>query len=145
MKYIKKFNEEQKFDEAYESLKKLCNDSLVYLLDDGFELSYSKIDFSFYTIKLSKGKVYDSFNWYQVKEDIIPLLEFIKEKYDIVQFFVSFSINGYPGTINYNVDELISKDQKEEYETIAIDVVTMYNLNLQLEIRKPKFNSGILN
>lgn len=83
MKYLKSFNEKKNYQEILSDVKELCEESLVYLLDDP---SYNlKFFFSIHNtlsiVFLKKEKT--SFSWDDIKNDYIPFIEILSSKYNI--------------------------------------------------------------
>jgi hypothetical protein len=80
MRYLRKFNEST--DGGFSDFKKFCEDSLAYLIDDGFRV---KVDAEDITLSILIHKFsfpnWTKFTWDDVKDDVIPLLEVLKEKY----------------------------------------------------------------
>jgi hypothetical protein len=85
MKYLKRFNESKIIDTSshelfISKLEDFCEESLAYLLDEGYYFNisdngdYSKIRFTF------RGK---NIIWDDIKDDFSPFLELLREKYDI--------------------------------------------------------------
>jgi hypothetical protein len=85
MKYLKGFNESKIIDTSshelfISKLEDFCEESLAYLLDEGYYFNisdngdYSKIRFTF------RGK---NIIWNDIKDDFSPFLELLREKYDI--------------------------------------------------------------
>jgi hypothetical protein len=85
MRFLKKFNElNDPYDQYISNLEKICNESLAYLIDEGFTISIkdNKVNYQAIEINISKVGKESYFIWSEVKDDIIPLLELLSEKYE---------------------------------------------------------------
>jgi hypothetical protein len=92
MKYIKSFNESLNDYEYYEFRDDITNfaeERLVSLLDEGFRLkiydAVSKNVAIGFTIWLCKSDD-SSFKWDDIKDDYIPFLQLISNKYKLLKF-----------------------------------------------------------
>lgn len=75
MKYLKKFLENLNECELQE-LQEFCDNSLVYLIDDGFVIDFfGKVNDDFHLIILNKQK--NVFNWNDIKDYYIPFLKLL--------------------------------------------------------------------
>ena len=96
MKYLHKFNENK--DGAPDSLieiKNLCNTNLAYLMDEGFKLDFlirkNRINDKVYKtvrILLNKdgtGVRPNTFRWDDIKDDFIPSIIMLSEKYKLLE------------------------------------------------------------
>lgn len=82
MKYLKSFNEKKNYQEIFSDVKELCEESLVYLLDDpSYNLEFFSIQNTLSIVFLKKEKT--SFSWDDIKEDYIPFIEILSSKYNI--------------------------------------------------------------
>jgi hypothetical protein len=84
MRFLR-FNEfNDPYDEYISNLKKICEESLAYLIDDGFTISIkdNKVNYQAIEINISKVGKESYFIWSEVKDDIIALLELLSEKYE---------------------------------------------------------------
>lgn len=82
MKYLKSFNEKKNYQEIFSDVKELCEESLVYLLDDpSYSLEFFSIQNTLSIVFLKKEKT--SFSWDDIKEDYIPFIEILSSKYNI--------------------------------------------------------------
>ena len=75
-------------------IKELCNNSLTYLLDDGFLVSVKGVNTIYIDIRKPYIKDEDeniidtpTFKWNDIKDDVIPLLLLLKDKIGILSFF----------------------------------------------------------
>jgi uncharacterized protein YqkB len=94
--YLKRFNEAKEetklTEEQVEELKDLCETSLVYLLDEDFELNIDSRypgltgNVSFY-LKRKSG-----FTWNEIKDYFIPFLQRLSNKY-VIEDRIMFSFN----------------------------------------------------
>ena len=86
MKYLKKFLITEGV--ALDELQSFCDNTLVELIDEGFKVvvnqSKDKGDYYHTSILLRKfhGDRNDIFSWSDYKDDIIPFIEYLYEKYD---------------------------------------------------------------
>lgn len=81
MRYLRKFNESKNPQEIFNDVKKLCEESLVYLLDDPlYRLEFFSIQ---NTLSIVFSKKESSFSWDDIKEDYIPFIEILNSKYNI--------------------------------------------------------------
>jgi hypothetical protein len=80
MKYLKKFNESKTYPQIYQDVKKLVEDSLVFLLDDkSIKLEINSI-MSTIIVKLVSA---DEINWNTIKYDFIAFIELMNLKYKL--------------------------------------------------------------
>ena len=109
MRYLKKYNENVKevdFVKLVDDFKSLSNDSLVYLLDEHFTIAIRKsgaggyastyghyVEFSL-TIEKTIGNpdeggryFSENFTWETIKDDFIPYIEMVNEKFLIIGEF----------------------------------------------------------
>lgn len=103
MKYLVRFNESYTF-------KDLCNDSLTYLIDDGFGLYINEdgyyINICLYRKGIKRTSPYlvytsDSFTWDEINNDFIPFLQLYKSTYPRGQYSIkSMSIISCNGTLS---------------------------------------------
>lgn len=109
MRYLRKFNEST--DGGFSDFKKFCEDSLAYLIDDGFRV---KVDTEDITLSILIHKFsfpnWTNFTWDDVKDDIIPLLEVLKEKYSFFENikFVSEDQHHNNFYLEYKYDDVIN-------------------------------------
>lgn len=115
MKHLKKFNESLIGKSDIESI---CNDYLAYLLDD-YEievLEYGtandrRIQIDFYR---SVNGFYEKFNWYDVKDTLIPFIQILNDDYKLLIHFL------YPvenkDRLNIKTLNQVVKDKLENYE-----------------------------
>ncbi len=113
MKFLKRFNElNDPYDEYISNLYKICNDALVYLIDEGFSISIQDNKVNYKPIRIDVNPegngLKSSFKWSEVKDDIIPLLELISEKYELEEpiDFSQVILNTY--TYSYSLDDVIN-------------------------------------
>ena len=83
MIHLKRFNESLQSSEVQE-LQEFCNDSLVYLLDEGFEVCCDDSSVGLY---LPRRQVSFSshcpFDWNDVKDHYIPFLQLLSRRYEL--------------------------------------------------------------
>jgi hypothetical protein len=93
MKHIKKFNES--LINITDELQEFCNVNLAYLIDEGFNVkctSQRTFKESGYYSRVGIYKPYNTFNWYDVRDDIIPFMKILKKEYN-VDNYVKFYMN----------------------------------------------------
>jgi hypothetical protein len=122
MRYLRKYNE--KFTDMTDpNLMKLqnefrdfANDCLAYLVDEGFIISvavrnaYDGCLLEFTLVKnqddINFGRERINFTWNSIKDDFIPFLEMVKEKF-IVDHIITFIKNKIT---TLNIDVVINDD-----------------------------------
>ena len=83
MKYLKRFNEGFNLEE----IQDFCEGSLVYLIDEGFEVNtetlydHFKKNSEYICITISKGR--EKFDWDNVKDYIIPFITILSKNYKL--------------------------------------------------------------
>ena len=83
MKYLKKFLITERVD--LDELQTTCDNTLAYLIDEGFKVEINQFNGKGYiAILLRKfhGDRNDIFSWSDYKDDIIPFIEYLYEKYN---------------------------------------------------------------
>jgi hypothetical protein len=83
MKYLKKFLITERVD--LDELQSFCDNTLVELIDEGFKVEINQFNGKGYiAILLRKfhGDRNDIFSWSDYKDDIIPFIEYLYEKYN---------------------------------------------------------------
>jgi hypothetical protein len=102
MKYLYKFNENKDgVPDSLMEIKNLCNDNLVYLIDEGFELEFlirkNRIGDKVYkTVRILLSKKNgdrtnsiwnkNKFRWDDIKDDFIPSIIMLFEKYKLLEY-----------------------------------------------------------
>jgi hypothetical protein len=90
MRYIKKFEdiEYNDYSDYIKELQDFFDNHLAYLIDDGFDIYVQtdilpRIKFPFKgSIRVDIGNViFNEFKWSEVKDNLIPFLEFLSKKY----------------------------------------------------------------
>ena len=80
MKHLKRFNESLT-DNEVEELKDFCESSLVYLLDDGYDVYIQREwNVGFHVLF---GLPNDNFLWNDVKDYYIPFLQLLSRRYKL--------------------------------------------------------------
>ena len=96
MEYLKSFKvfEGKVTSDDLIKIKELCNNSLAYLLDDGFLVNVKGVNTIYIDIRKPYIKDEDeniieapTFKWNDIKDDVIPLLLLLKDKIGILSFF----------------------------------------------------------
>ena len=88
MRYLKTFENLEKFSSGVSEIETFIKNNLAYILDEGFTF---KVNFKRYGGKLNYpvkiGKIEDRnlviFNWNDVKDDVIPFLELLNDTYTL--------------------------------------------------------------
>lgn len=89
-------------------IQELCNNSLAYLLDDGFLVIVKGVNTIYINITKSKvDNIVRTFKWNDIKDDVIPLFLLLQDKIGIITFYKkSLDFNSYKeyyyGDSNYN-------------------------------------------
>ena len=122
MKYLKKFKAtDSNFIKLKNEFTDFANDCLAYLVDQGFIISVKVRNTNTYdscllefTLVKNEGDInfQNGWSWDSIKDDFIPFLELVKEKF-IVDHIVKFTTIGfgYYGKINtLNIDFVINDD-----------------------------------
>lgn len=102
MKHLKRFNENK--ENFKEDLQEFCEKNLAYLLDDAV-LSIVERPGGYEELLLLRIKLNEPKTWLEIKDDIIPFLTLLNEKYEITS-----KVFGKGGNIRFyiglNTDEL---------------------------------------
>ena len=127
MKHIRKFNESLDIFEMQE----FCNDNLAYLIDDGF--SIEPIFATSYHVPLADAYTtfgiykevngnYNVFNWYDVRDDIIPFMSILSKKYIVFDIKFRYKVSTEDGTwiTDSKVLSIISLDRIEDIKIIGV-------------------------
>lgn len=105
MKFLKRYSESILSND----IEEFCNDYLPYLLDDGFVCNFGTLDFGRVGLVLEKEgntqAIQQTFKWSDVKNDFIPFLHLLNEKYDIE--FIHINRFDHRGNVNVKLDHLI--------------------------------------
>ena len=86
MKYLKRFLITERVD--LDELQSFCDNTLAYLIDEGFKVEINQFNgkghINKFLILLRKfdGNRSDIFYWSDYKDDIIPFIEYLYEKYN---------------------------------------------------------------
>ena len=120
MRYLKLFERIYGDDES--RVKKMCEEFLIYLLDDNFQLKFFTESYDKISIHLTKKGVDKNltFDWDDVKSDLIPLIEVLSQQ--TKNNDLKFRLTKNKGTKNY---VLISCN----YETGTGGFGMIYDLN----------------
>lgn len=95
MKYLRKYNEElsrypdKECDPAFflkleRDFRKLTNECLAFLVDEGFTISITIGSYMPDLMLLNSNKF---FTWDDIKEDFIPYMEMVTEKFQVLNEF----------------------------------------------------------
>jgi hypothetical protein len=148
MRYLKKFNElNDPYDEYINKLKKICEEALAYLIDEGFSVVVkdNKVNYKPIKITISKIGLESDFKWSEVKDDIIQFIEFISESYELEEEPINFNefIYGTRGILDtysysYSLSDVVNNtgdfidDEVSFYDdTDSINCIDIY-------IKQPK-------
>ena len=110
MEYLKSFKvfEGKVTPDDLIKIQELCNNSLAYLLDDGFLVNVKGVNTIYINITKSKvDNIVRTFKWNDIKDEVIPLFLLLQDKIGIITFFKkSLDFNSYKeyyyGDSNYN-------------------------------------------
>ena len=95
MRYLKSFEALTTHELAWlkiqEEIKEFSEGCLVYLLDEGFELTFNprivensvNMNIVLYKPYLQRAK---GFSWYEVRDYYIPFIQLLSRRYDLAQF-----------------------------------------------------------
>lgn len=119
MKHLKRFNEDITSLSFEEDLKDFCETNLAYLTDNDVRVLVGKVD-SIVRIVFDKTKT-----WNEVKDQIIPFLIRLNNKYEIEKFFskkeikvfLDYDMDG-SGEDFYSIKDLINDKTKLDGETL---------------------------
>ena len=128
MKHLKKFNESLQPNEVDE-LKDFCEMSLVYLLDDGYQVSVSMRDKVKYPDKQHtivslglKGKLaWRLFDWNDVKDYYIPFLQILVRRYELLDKICCFNTEG--GFKYFSLEQVINDD---------VSIGSLWGINIKI-------------
>lgn len=142
MKHLIYFNE-SKEPEQSKILNSFCVNYLAYLLDDGFKINvvtrhYNPSDPSSFNSTLSESEYRISiknsyasfgtrnkkFTWDSVKDEIVPFIEILNEKYKInnIKFITPKDKANYiPDVIEYN--DIVGEEFTFTIEMLKIEIV----------------------
>ena len=118
MKYIKSFNEslgDYEYYQVRDDIRNFAEERLVSLLDEGFQLkiydAVSKNVAIGFTIWLCKSDYNDSsFKWDDIKDDYIPFLQLISNKYKLLKFSTDVVRFNLGSKYNVNMKDLSLQD-----------------------------------
>ena len=110
MEYLKSYKvfEGKATSDDLTKMQELCNNSLAYLLDDGFLVNVKGINTIYINITKSKiDNIVRTFKWNEIKDEVIPLFLLLQDKIGIISFFKkSNDFNSYKeyyyGDTDYN-------------------------------------------
>lgn len=106
MRYLRKFNES-----ITDDLQSFCNDNLAYLIDEGFRVKVDRTENN--QVKIEIHKFYfpnwTKFTWDDVKDDVIPFLDILRDKYSFFEDIKFVSEDQYYNYFNleYKYDDVI--------------------------------------
>ena len=122
MIYLKNFNESN-YDIT--EIQEFCNNNLAYLIDDGFKINIqtnatsgvsSLMDYEY---RISIKNSYDNlgtrnkkFSWESVKDEIVPFLLVLNDKYEVSQeYYKNVPKDGIKFTISNNPEQKFRTDK----------------------------------
>ena len=122
MKHIKPFNEANVTGQFLTDLREFCEMNLVYLMDDGLQVSVSKASNVLIYVSLSTYKM----RWLGLSDYVIPLFTRLSSNYNIFKSEVHFNLGRVSG-INpvYMVNDIIS-DTINLRESDYINSISFY-------------------
>lgn len=101
MKFLRKFNESELGDE----LQSLCDDYLSFIKDSGYRVYVNASSINTHVTVSKDSNIYppEKMDWLAIKDDFIPFINLIKDKFDISYNRVLFI--GYEPLINSNYNK----------------------------------------
>ena len=122
MKHIKPFNEANVTGQFLTDLREFCEMNLVYLMDDGLQVSVSKASNVLIYVSLSTYKM----RWLGLRDYVIPFFTRLSSNYNIFKSEVHFNLGRVSG-INpvYMVNDIIS-DTINLRESDYINSISFY-------------------
>ena len=122
MKHIKPFNEANVTGQFLTDLREFCEMNLVYLMDDGLQVSVSKASNVLIYVSLSTYKM----RWLGLRDYVIPFFTRLSSNYNIFKSEVHFNLGRVRG-INpvYMVNDIIS-DTINLRESDYINSISFY-------------------
>ena len=125
MKHLKKFNESinklfenNNLEELEEEVRNLCESSLPFLYDNGFEPFVTDVE-DMILIELSKYETINgeqdntllTYSWDEIKEEFIPFMEMINEKYKIQEIVFYENVdNEFSRDDESTISDLLEQD-----------------------------------
>lgn len=125
MKHLKKFNESinklfenNNLEELEEEVRNLCESSLSFLYDKGFEPFVTDVE-DMILIELSKYETINgeqdntllTYSWDEIKEEFIPFMEMINEKYKIQEIVFYENVdNEFSRDDESTISDLLEQD-----------------------------------
>jgi hypothetical protein len=126
-----------------DDLEIFCEENLAYLLDEGFKVKVRK---EYKEVKIEIHKFYfpnwTKFTWNDVKDDLIPFLEVLREKYSFFEDIRFVSEDQYYNYFNleYKYEDVINEtfSLNEDLERILREVGNTDNFDkiVKIEIVK---------
>ena len=107
MRYLRRFNES-----ITDDLQSFCNDNLAYIIDEGFRVKVDRYEDN--QVKIEIHKFYfpnwTKFTWDDVKDDVIPFLDILRDKYSFFEDIKFVSEDQYYNYFNleYKYDDVIN-------------------------------------
>ena len=140
MKHLKRFNESLQPDEIDE-LKDFCENSLAYLLDDGYNVSLSMRDqlkypdkpYIIVSLGLLEAVAYAygfeprKFYWNDVKDYYIPFLQLLVRRYELLPYLddaahIYVRFNTTSGFRYLSLDQVINDKTGLDYPILGINL-----------------------
>lgn len=130
MIYLRSFNEGSRgIVELLHSVTKFCNDTLVYLIDEGFDIEIEKGVLNKDICIYFRGKGNRYFTWDEIESDFIPFIIKINEDYELYNRFIGVD------TIKQPVDAIVSiRDPNGEWSHLTVDQVEKGEIPGKLEV-----------
>jgi hypothetical protein len=142
MKHLKSFNESK--ENFTEELKDFCENSLAYLLDDGYNVSVYKYPMKNYAI-VSLGLLFENsitfdwkrFYWDDIKDSFIPFLQLLSRRYELlaynnsspVQFHQQVCFNTTGGFKYLSLDQVINDET-------GLALIEIHGINIKILDKK---------
>lgn len=137
MKHLKPFNESK--ENLQQEVKDFCDNSLVYLLDDGFNITvmntqkHPESGHLIVTLGMpGPSSRFVPFSWDQVKDYYIPFLQILVRRYELILDPVQSSTNGYVGFNTEMGMKYLSLDQVINDKVERVLGCRIWNIHIRI-------------
>lgn len=135
MRYLKYISETVKED-VERDLVSIANDSLVYLMDEGYQVwsscqRWGKSNKSTTFLNMCKKDTSKTFKWEDIKEDYITFIHYISEKYEVESVQTTLVTYVPPGQLStgsgfkskeYKINDVINDSIDDNSEMTQINL-----------------------
>lgn len=143
MKHLKPFNENK--ENLQQELKDFCNNSLAYLLDDGYDIQVSLRDKVKYPEKqhilvtlglraeeaTTWSNPWEKYYWNDVKDYYIPFLQMLVRRYELLAYPTGYlAFNTEAGLFYLTLEQVINDEVSLVFE------YRMWGINIQILDKK---------